>query len=67
MERINVRVGKQLKKELEAEAREMGVSPSAVVREAIEEFIRRRTPGESAYDVASAWESLARPRGCPPT
>ena len=54
-----------MKKELEAEAREMGVSPSAVVREAIEEFIRRRTPGESAYDVARTLGIIGSAKGLP--
>jgi metal-responsive CopG/Arc/MetJ family transcriptional regulator len=52
MERINVRVDKRLKAELEAEAREKGVSSSDVVREALEEHVRRRTPKESCLDIA---------------
>ncbi len=34
MQRINVRVDERLKQQLEAEAREKGVSPSDIVREA---------------------------------
>jgi metal-responsive CopG/Arc/MetJ family transcriptional regulator len=52
MERINVRVDQRLKQELEAEAREKGVSPSDVVRQALEEHIRQRTPRETCLDIA---------------
>ncbi len=65
MERINVRVDERLKKELEAEAREKGVSPSAVVREALEEHMRRRTPGESAYDIAKRLGIIGSAKGLP--
>ncbi len=65
MERINVRVDERLKKELEIEAREKGVSPSAVVPEALEEHMRRRTPGESAYDIASRLGILGSAQGLP--
>ena len=37
MVRINVRVDERLKNELEAEARERGVRPSDIVRQALEE------------------------------
>jgi hypothetical protein len=52
MERINVRVEPRLKQQLEREARARGVSPSAVVRQALEEHLRRPKPGESCYDLA---------------
>jgi metal-responsive CopG/Arc/MetJ family transcriptional regulator len=52
MERINVRVDPRLKQELEAEAREKGVSPSDVVRQVLEEHMRQRTPRESCLDLA---------------
>ena len=52
MERINVRVDQRLKEELEAEARERGVSPSDVVRQALQEHMRQRTPRESCLDIA---------------
>jgi metal-responsive CopG/Arc/MetJ family transcriptional regulator len=52
MERINVRVDTLLKQQLEAEARDKGVSPSEIVRQALEQHMRQRTPRESAYDVA---------------
>jgi hypothetical protein len=52
MERINVRVESRLKQQLEAEAREKGVSPSAIVRQALEEHIRQQKPRETCYDIA---------------
>jgi Arc/MetJ-type ribon-helix-helix transcriptional regulator len=52
MERINVRVDPRLKEELQAEAREKGVSPSDIVRQALEEHMRQRTPRETCLDVA---------------
>jgi metal-responsive CopG/Arc/MetJ family transcriptional regulator len=52
VERINVRVATRLKQQLEAEAREKGVSPSEIVRQALEEHMQKRTPRESAYDLA---------------
>jgi metal-responsive CopG/Arc/MetJ family transcriptional regulator len=52
MERINVRVDGRLKQELEAEAREKGVKPSDIVRQALEEHMRQRTPRETCLDVA---------------
>ncbi len=52
MERINVRVESQLKHELEIEAQEKGVSPSDIVRQALEEHIRRRTPRENCRQLA---------------
>ena len=52
MDRINVRIEGQTKAELEAEAREKGVSPSEIVRRAIEEHLRRRAPRETCLDIA---------------
>ena len=52
MERINVRVDQRLKRELEIEAREKGLSPSEIVRQVLEEHIRQRTPRQSCLDIA---------------
>lgn len=52
MERINVRVEPRLKQQLEAEAREKGVRPSDIVRQALEEHMQKQMPRESAYDLA---------------
>jgi metal-responsive CopG/Arc/MetJ family transcriptional regulator len=52
MERINVRVEPRLKQELEAEAKEKGVSPSEIVRQALQEHMRQRMPRETCLDIA---------------
>jgi metal-responsive CopG/Arc/MetJ family transcriptional regulator len=52
MERINVRVDHKLKRELEAEARAKGVSPSDIVRQALREHLERREPRETCLDIA---------------
>lgn len=52
MERINVRVDTRLKEQLEAEARAKGVSPSEIVRQALEEHMQKQAPRESCYDLA---------------
>lgn len=52
MERINVRVDDRLKQELEAEAREKGVSPSEIVRQALEEHMSGRKPKPNARQLA---------------
>jgi hypothetical protein len=52
MDRINARVEPRLKQEIEAEAREKGVSPSEIVRLALQEHVRQRTPRETCLDIA---------------
>ncbi len=52
MERINVRVDLRLKQALEAEAREKNGNPSEIVRQALEEHVQKRMPGESCHDIA---------------
>lgn len=66
MERINVRVNAQLKKELEAEAKAQGVSPSDVVREALDKHLRERAPRESCLDVARRIGILGVYKDAPP-
>ena len=65
MERINVRVDQRLKQELEAEAREKGVSPSDVVRQALEEHMRQRTPRPNCRDLAERLGRLGSAKGLP--
>ena len=65
MERISVRVDERLKKELEAEAREKGVRPSEIVRQALEEHMRQRKPRESAYDLAKRLGIIGAAKGLP--
>lgn len=52
MERINVRVSKKLKQELEAEARERGVLPSDIVREVLKEHVQNRKPAPTCLEIA---------------
>ena len=66
MERINVRVDQRLKQELEAEAREKGVSPSDIVRQALEEHIEQRTPRETCLDIARRIGILGIYKDAPP-
>ena len=65
MERINVRVDERLKQELEAEARERGVSPSDIVRQALEEHMRQRTPYTNCRDLAERLGVLGSAKGLP--
>jgi metal-responsive CopG/Arc/MetJ family transcriptional regulator len=66
MERINVRVDQRLKQELEAEAREKGVSPSDIVRQALEEHVKQRTPRETCLDIARRIGILGIYKDAPP-
>ena len=52
MQRINVRLDQRVKEELEAEVKQRGVSPSDIVRQALEEHLRQRTPRETCLDIA---------------
>jgi hypothetical protein len=65
VERINVRVESRLKQQLEAVARAKGVSPSQIVRQAIEEHLRQQTPGESCYDLAKRLGIIGCAKGLP--
>ncbi len=47
MQRINVRLDQRVKEELEAEVKQRGVSPSDIVRQALDEHLRQRTPRET--------------------
>jgi metal-responsive CopG/Arc/MetJ family transcriptional regulator len=65
MERINVRVDKRLKEELEAEAKEKGVQPSVIVRQALEEHMRSRTPHPNCRDLAERLGLISAAKGLP--
>jgi metal-responsive CopG/Arc/MetJ family transcriptional regulator len=65
MERINVRVDTRLKQQVEAEAKEKGVSPSEIVRQALEEHVRRHDPQESCYDLAKRLGIIGSAEGLP--
>ncbi len=65
MERITVRLDEKLKRELEAEAREKGVSPSDVVRQVLERHAKERTPRPNAYVLAQQLGILGVAKGLP--
>jgi hypothetical protein len=65
MERINVRVESPLKQKLEVEARQKGVSPSAIVRQALEEHFGREAPAENARQMAERLGILGSIKGLP--
>lgn len=63
LDRINVRVDARLEQQLEASAR--GVSPSDVVRQAIEAHLKQHRPRESAVDLARHLGILGSAKGLP--
>lgn len=65
MERINVRVESPLKQKLEVEARQKGVSPSAIVRQALEEHFGREAPAENCRQMAERLGILGSIKGLP--
>jgi hypothetical protein len=65
MDRINVRVDEQLKHDLEAEAREKGISPSDVVRDALEEHVRLRASKENCLQIAERIGLIGAANGLP--
>lgn len=66
MERINVRVDDQVKKWLETEAKEKGVRPSDIVREALQEHIRHRVPSQTCLDIARRIGFIGAYKDTPP-
>jgi Ribbon-helix-helix protein, copG family len=65
MERINVRVESQLKQRLELEAKAKGVSPSAIVRQLLEEHYRQPQPRENCHQLAQRLGILGSIKGLP--
>lgn len=65
MKRINVRVEEALKQKLEIEATRKGVSPSAIVRQALEEHFRRQAPPENCLQLAESLGILGSIKGLP--
>jgi hypothetical protein len=65
MERINVRVDKRLKEELEAEAKAKGVQPSVIVRQALEEHMRSRAPNTTCHALAARLGLIGAAKGLP--
>jgi hypothetical protein len=65
MERINFRIGHWLKQQLEAEAREKGVRPSDIVRQALEEHMQARTERPNCRDLAERLGLIGSAKGLP--
>jgi hypothetical protein len=65
MDRINVRVNSQMKKELEAEARRKGVRPSDIVREVLEDHLKQRTPRLNCLELAEKIGLIGCAEGLP--
>ena len=56
---------KKPRKSTEAEAREKGVSPSEIVRQALEEHMRQQTPRENCLELAERLGILGSAKGLP--
>jgi hypothetical protein len=65
MERINVRVDGRLKARLEVEAKARGVSPSDIVREALDDHLRRRGPAPTCLEIARRIGLIGSAEGLP--
>ncbi len=65
MERINVRVESPLRQKLEIEAKKKGVSPSAIVRQALEEHFGRQAEPENCLQLAERLGILGSIKGLP--
>jgi metal-responsive CopG/Arc/MetJ family transcriptional regulator len=66
MARLSVRIDPRLKARLEAAARARRVSPSVVVRDALQKHLAEPEPGESALDLALRIGIVGCIKGLPP-
>jgi metal-responsive CopG/Arc/MetJ family transcriptional regulator len=65
VDRINVRIDGHLKQELEAEARERGMSPSEVVRDVLAAHVKSRPRQQNCLDLAREIGLIGCARGLP--
>lgn len=65
MARINIRVEERLKRELEDEAQKRGVSPSDVVREALESHLEARPKRRTCLEIAREIGLIGCAKGLP--
>lgn len=65
MARINIRVEERLKRELEDEAQKRGVSPSDVVREALETYLESRPKRRTCLEIAQQIGLVGCAKGLP--
>ena len=65
MDRINVRVDDRLKQQLELDAKQKGASPSAIVRQLLEEHYQQNPPVENCDQLAQRLGILGSIKGLP--
>ena len=65
MDRINVRVDDHLKAQLESGAKRKGVSPSAIVRQLLQERYQQDLPAENCHQLAQRLGVLGSIKGLP--
>jgi Arc/MetJ-type ribon-helix-helix transcriptional regulator len=65
MDRINVRLDPQLKKQLDQAARAEGKRSSEVVRTALKEYLDAKAPRPSCLDIARKLGILGSAKGLP--
>lgn len=65
MARINIRLEERLKREIEDEAKTRGVSPSDVVREAIQTHLESRPKRRTCLEIAEQIGLIGCARGLP--
>lgn len=64
-QRISVRIDKELQRRLEWEVETTGKREAEVVREALEEHLKKQVAGENAYTVALRCGIIGSIRGAP--
>ena len=64
--RIAVRVEEDLKRAIQAEADARGISPSEVVREAVEVYLRDRPRRETSFEIAQRIGLIGCAKDLPP-
>lgn len=64
--RIAVRVEEDLKRAIQAEADARGISPSEVVREAVEAYLRDRPRRETSFEIAKRIGLIGCAKDLPP-
>ena len=65
MERINVRVDDRLKRQLESEAEQKGISPSVIVRQLLEEHYQQQPAEENCSQLAERLGIFGSIKGLP--
>ena len=66
VERISVRLKADLRRRLGEQASQRGLSESDVVRDALQEYLRKRTQSRACYDLARSAGILGAIEDSPP-